>query len=428
MPRTASRRLIVDLVAELARVPAINTHSHVIAEPERLRRDLDALAYFAHPYPAADLQSSGMSAEDLAYIADPSEPLGDRWERFAPYWHRIRYTGFSQCILEGWRAVFGIDDLTEATVEPLSEAIRDARRPGHYRDVLRDQANIAVSLVQMEDLIDVDRELFLPMPRLNRFSMLRSRADLEAIERDYGVRLRTLDELVGTIRRACVAWKDAGAPAIKLSQSYHRRMDFQERASAPAAAVFRSIWDKTYAGLDSEDGRLLEDFLVFACCRAATDAGLAIQFHVGPRAGTFGSLEGASLAPMAGLIRGLRDARFDISHSGFPYLGEAGVLAKTCANVYLNMSWIQIYSPEGCQVALREWLRMVPSNKILAFGDDLYWVDTIYGHLIMARDNVAAALAGLVEDGLMGESAALEVGQRLFRENPAALYRLEHLA
>ncbi len=413
-------------MAVLAAQPTINGHSHVIAEPERLRRDLDALAYFAHPYPAADLQSAGMSAADLAFVTTPGTPVGcdERWARFAPYWRRVRLTGFSQCLLEGWRAVFGINDLTSDTVGPLSEAIRATRRPGHYAEVLRQKANIAVSLVQMEDLVDVDRALFLPMPRLNRFTMLRSRQDVADIERDYHVTLRTLDDLVGAIVAACATWRRAGAPAVKLSQSYHRRLDFIPRPPTAAAGVFRSILDGAYAGLESEDGRLLEDFLVFAGVRAATDSGLAVQFHVGPRAGTYGSLEGATLAPMAHLIRAHRDARFDISHAGFPYFTEAAVLAKTCANVFLNLSWMHIYSPQDCQVALREWLRMVPWNKIIGFGDDLYWVDTIHGHLIVARQNVAAALATLIEEGHLGESAAADIGRALFWDNPAALYRL----
>ncbi|NBT95691.1 MAG: hypothetical protein EBT47_12020, partial [Chloroflexi bacterium] len=147
-----------------------------------------------------------------------------------------------------------------------------------------------------------------------------------------------------------------------------------------------------------------------------------MQFHVGPRAGSYGSLEGTSLAPMAGLIRAHRDARFDISHSGFPYLTEAAVLAKTCENVFLNLSWMHIYSPEGCVRALREWIRMVPINKIIGFGDDLYWVDSILGHLVMARQNVAHALAGMMIEGLLTESDSVEIGRALFNSNPAALY------
>ena len=444
-----SRQLTGALTAELAKSPTINGHSHVIPETERLERDLDALAYFGHPYPASDLLSAGMSTADLAFVTgvegsltgradggtgakgttDGAMPtMEERWARFAPYWRRIRLTGFSQCLLEGWRATFGMGALTAETVEPLSKAIRAARQPGHYAKVLAGQAKVAVSLVQMEDLVAVDRALFLPMPRLNRFTMLRSREHVESIERDYGVALRTVDDLVGAMHAACAAWREAGAPAVKLSQSYHRRMDFTERRAADAARVFKTLREGGYAGLNSDDGRVLEDFLVFAAVRAVTEAGMVIQFHVGPRAGTYGSLEGASLAPMIELIRANREARFDISHSGFPYLREAAVLAKTCANVYLNMSWIQIYSPEGCVQALREWLRMVPWNKIVGFGDDLYWVDTIHGHLLMARQNVATALAGLVEEGLLDEREAADVGRGLFFENPASLYRLEHLA
>ncbi|HEU5316532.1 MAG TPA: amidohydrolase family protein [Chloroflexota bacterium] len=421
---TPSRQLRRDLVRALAATPTLNDHSHVIPEAERLQTELDALVYFAHPYPAADLQSAGMSADELKHVADPAAPLEERWRRFEPYWRRVRLTGFSQCLLEGWRATFGIDGLSAETVGPLSDAIRAARRPGHYREVLRDRATISVSLVQMEDLVDVDRELFLPMPRLNRWSMLRSRESVEALERDYRVSLRSLDDLLGAIQQTCVLWHKAGAPAVKLSQSYHRPMDFKERAPADAARVYRTLLDGGYAGLDSADGRVLEDYLVFACVRAATAAGLPVQFHVGPRAGTYGSLEGAPLAPMIDLVRANRDARFDISHAGFPYLREAAVLAKTCANVFLNMSWIHIYSPDACVTALREWLRMVPWNKVLGFGDDLYWVDTIYGHLIVARENVAAALASLIEEGFVSESEALDVGRGLFYDNAAALYGL----
>jgi hypothetical protein len=103
-------------------------------------------------------------------------------------------------------------------------------------------------------------------------------------------------------------------------------------------------------------------------------------------------------------------------------LTEAAVLAKTCENVFLNLSWMHIYSPEGCVRALREWIRMVPINKIIGFGDDLYWVDSILGHLVMARQNVAHALAGMMIEGLLTESDSVEIGRALFNSNPAALY------
>jgi len=100
------------------------------------------------------------------------------------------------------------------------------------------------------------------------------------------------------------------------------------------------------------------------------------------------------------------------------------VLAKTCGNVYLNMSWIHIISPIGSRYALREWLRMVPYNKIIGFGDDLQFVETVYGHAKIARQNVAIVLAEMLEEGSISESGALDVAKAIFHDNPAQLYRL----
>jgi predicted TIM-barrel fold metal-dependent hydrolase len=125
---------------------------------------------------------------------------------------------------------------------------------------------------------------------------------------------------------------------------------------------------------------------------------------------------------MVVLLRAFPDARFDFSHSGYPYLREGGVLAKTFPNVYLNMSWIHIVSPAGVRCALKEWLRMVPYTKIVAFGDDVYYPEMVYGHLKVARQNVAAVLAAMIEEGEIGEEVALDVARALFYDNPKTLY------
>ncbi|MCC7262831.1 MAG: amidohydrolase family protein [Candidatus Latescibacteria bacterium] len=414
--------LAAELYAQIARIPCINSHSHLVSEAERLAEPLDALSFFNHAYPLADLVAAGMSREALDRAFDPAMPLADRWQIFAPYWRYTRLTGYSQCILEGFADLLGFGELSAATIEPLSEAIRAHRRPGLYREVLSRRAGIEVSVVNMEDLVEVDREFFLPLPRLNRFSMLRSADQIRHIERDYGAAIGGLRDHVGLIDRVCGQWRTAGVAGIKLSQSYHRRMDFRRREFAAAEAVFAGLLKGEYPGLDTPAGAVLEDYLVFECCRAATEAGLAIQFHQGIRAGNHGGMEGCSPVPLIELLQHFRDARFDLSHAGYPYLREGAVLGKTFANVYLNMSWIHIISPQGARQDLQEWLRMVPFNKIIAFGDDLRHVEAVYGHLKMARWNFAVALAGMIEEGLLAEADALEVAQAAFYDNPARLY------
>src|SRR5262249_48187982 len=101
----ATRQRAAELEAALAATPSLTAAAPVGAEAGRLARGLDALAYFGHPYPATDLQSAGMPPEEVAFVATPGPSLEERWARFAPYWACIRHTGFSQSILEGWRAV-----------------------------------------------------------------------------------------------------------------------------------------------------------------------------------------------------------------------------------------------------------------------------------------------------------------------------------
>ena len=423
-------QLTAQLLDELTHMPCINSHSHLLSESERLAEDVDALVLFEHAYPRADLVAAGMSSGDQDRALAPGLPLAERWRTFEPYWRRIRLTGYSQCIVESFRGLYGQDALTEETVEPISAAIRQQARSGYYAEILRDRCSIAITLINMSDtmttgdLLAVDRTLFVPLPRPNRFCTVRSRQQILDIERDYGVRIRCLSDLVALIDATCFEWRRLGVAGIKLSHSYHRCMDFEPRVSQEAEAVFGRLLSDDYPGLETPAGRLLEDYLTFETCRAASEVDLAIQFHMGMRAGNNHSMEGCSAAPMVPLFQAFPKARFDLSHSGFPYLREAGVLAKTFANVYLDMDWIQIISPIGSRVALKEWLCMVPCNKILGFGDDLRHVETVYGAVQIARRNVAAVLAELIVEGLVTESGALDIAQALFYDNVAQVYRL----
>ncbi len=414
--------LATQLFDEICRIPCINSHSHLMSEPERLAANPDILEFFSHAYPGADLRSAGMAEEEIEAALKPGKTLAERWQIFAPHWQAIQLTGYSQAILEGVRDLLGFDGLNQDTVEPISAELKRRNKPGLYRDVLQAQSNIKVSVVNMNDLVEVDRQFFLGLPRLNRFSMLNSASDIQAIERDYDVSIANLDQHVKVIQQVCQNWQAATVAGIKLSQSYHRAMDFTARHQGNAAAVFDGMLKGDYTGLNSEAGKLLEDYLVFECCRAAGAAGLTVQFHQGMRAGNYGGMEGCSPAGLTELMRAFPDTRFDLSHAGYPYLREGAVLGKTFPNCFLNMSWIHIISPQGSRHDLKEWLRMVPSNKIIAFGDDLMHAEVVYGHLKIARQNFTIVLAELIEEGLLSESASLDVARATFHNTPAAVY------
>ena len=83
------------------------------------------------------------------------------------------------------------------------------------------------------------------------------------------------------------------------------------------------------------------------------------------------------------------------------------------------------FSPEAARRALVEWLDAVPANKIIAFGGDYCFVDGVYGHQRLARDNVAVALATKVADGSFDLDRARQIAQWVFVDNPVRILNLE---
>ena len=119
-----------------------------------------------------------------------------------------------------------------------------------------------------------------------------------------------------------------------------------------------------------------------------------------------------------------REAKFDLFHGGYPYISEFATLAKNFANVYPDLCWVHIISPEIGRRQLHELIETVPGNKILAFGGDCIPVELSYAHAKMARNVLARALTEKVEDGYMSEAEALALTRKVLRDNPARLYNL----
>jgi len=75
--------------------------------------------------------------------------------------------------------------------------------------------------------------------------------------------------------------------------------------------------------------------------------------------------------------------------------------------------------------SLKEAIDMVPVNKVFAFGADyVTFIETVYGHLYIARENVAIALGDRVDRCLMDLDDAKEILKAWFYDNPKRFYGL----
>ena len=156
----------------------------------------------------------------------------------------------------------------------------------------------------------------------------------------------------------------------------------------------------------------------------ANEKQLVLQIHTGIQEGNGNHLANSNPEALTNLFIRYPDVEFDIFHIGYPYEHVLTVLAKNFPNVTIDMCWSHIVSPNASVQALIEWVDTVPLNKISAFGGDLLFVDGVYGHQYLARQDVAKALAQKIDEGLFDIEKAGKIANMLLYDNPKRIFRL----
>jgi predicted TIM-barrel fold metal-dependent hydrolase len=428
----------------------VDTHEHLLSEEERNRAANDFGYLFPH-YASSDLISAGMPSglleavratarpvlvERMARIgwirkpppfAAPTKPdlsLEERWAALAPYWERIRHTGYGTCLRIAIRDLFGVSDVNERTYAQLSDAIANSRRTGWYRHVLKEKARIAVS-IQDDYRTAVDRELFAPVVRLEHFACATTRGDLRNIEADTGRAVHSLDDLVEAMHTALDRYLQEGAVGVKIGIAYRRTIRFEKVPREEAERMFARLFAHLGEGPSWEEARPLQDYMFHQIIRAAVERDVPIQIHTGLQEGNGNVLENSNPLCLTNLCLEYGQAKFDVFHGGYPFMSELLALAKNFPNVYLDLCWLYIISPTAAGRTLHEAIETVPANKIFAFGGDFIIPEGAYGHAVMARQVVSRVLTEKVEDGYLTEEEAATFAHRILRENPATVYRLK---
>jgi len=400
------------LLDEMRTWEIIDCHEHLPPESVRLAQPVDALTLFSH-YTHNDLITAGMSREDYDRTQDHALPLCERWELVKPYWERIRFTGYARPILYALRRFYEADDLTDDTVAAVSERMQANNTPGLYERVMREACHIRLCLTQIGRVPDENRDLLVPILPLDQFATAPGLYEMGEQASLRGV--RTLADYLEVVRANLQCAKRQGVVGLKMMSAVLPPED-------PAAAA--SAWAALRAGQE-HDSAALATYLKHQVLELAAAEDLTVAVHCGiiwTNWQDFTTLHPRHMIPT---ILAHRRTRFDLYHAGIPWLRETGVIAKSYPNVWLNLCWCHIISPQMSMAALNEWLDLVPYNKILGFGGDYGRpVEKVYGHLQLALEDIATVLAGRVEQGWMGEAQALRVAHAWLWDNPVELYRL----
>ena len=401
------------LIGELEKFTIVDCHEHLPPESVRVGMKADALTLFSH-YTRCDLMAAGLSQQDYDRSQNPDLPLDLRWKIVSPYIPFIRYGSYARPAFIAAKEFYGFDDISDKTYEGLSAKMAQANTPGIYRRVLRDKCHIRVSLTQA-GRTDYDGDLLIPLMPLDTYTNINSWDTALRLSTALQMKVASLDDWLAVMEAGLVKWKGEGVVGLKMTS---RALGPPKRAEA--VALFDRLRSGAEAGLAYPNP--LYEYLLDKMLDIVAAHDMVVAVH----AGMWGDFRLIDAQHMIPVVQRHPKTRFDLYHMGMPQVRETAIIAKNWPNVWLNLCWTHIISQKQTCNALDEYLDIVPVNKILAFGGDYGKpVEKVYGHLVMAREDIAHVLAGRVAEGLMTEDQALEVARLWFWENPKTLYRLK---
>jgi len=422
---------------EIAQIPLVDAHNHLPTEsewldqPELFGYSRDFTAFLG--YARGDLVKAGMPLDALAGSLTPAE----KWGRIHPYWPYIRYTGPGAVCRRALRLFCDVDDLTDETIPLINERVQALWQPGLYQKLFKEQYRIEVTVNtrNVEPVTETYGDAFFaPLLYTDLFTLTQSRKDIGRLEAASGqaiYSLKTFLLALDAVIEQGVTQK--GWVGIKWHKiPYLRTADYATQdAQAAEDRLVRILrmpakgghgWDAA-VGLD--EMRPFQDYVQHHLVQQAIEWDVAIQIHTGQ----LGSSQGAQVANtrpshLVDLFLQYPQARFDLLHGSFPYMGELGALAQIFANVYINMSWLEVVSPEAARQYLSEWLTSMPSNKVFAFGGDQKSPFLVCASAEIVRDNLAEALAAKVGRGEISREHVIEVARWYLHDNAWRYFQL----
>lgn len=422
------------LLEKVSKLPVIDTHEHLWWDEASIcKEDDDVLREYLTHYLKSDIISAGLSQSDLRLVLNHDLPIAQRWRIVEPYWNVSRYTGYGRALDISVKAIYGIDGVNRNTIEELNTAFLAAKKPGHYKHVLRDLCNIETSLLdvwtfRLEGESDLFKRIWQPANFISP-SEPDGRKIVSDIYEKHNIKIKSLDDWLSAFE---LEMDDVlatyGVRVLKSAIAYSRTLRFEEVDYAQAKSLFSEAFAKWQAE-KQQDGflkfpRELQDYMMHYTLKLANERHLTFQFHTGLLEGNGNTLSNSDPSLLNNLFAKYPDVDFDLFHISYPYQHIASALAKMFPNVYVDMCWAHIISPSACVLALDDFLDAIPYNKISGFGGDYLFTDGIYGHLALSRENISRTLAGKVARGVFDEDQALVIAKALYYDNPKRIFKL----
>ena len=412
------------LVTAMESMDVIDAHTHIAPEKSRIDSKVDVVKAFASQMDKA-LIAAGMSPDDYSKLTgvytnlfEVDLSLDERWKLLEPYLPLVRHVSMARPMYIAMKEFYDCDDITSKTYGLISERMQEANKAGIYKRVLQDKCRIRWSITMNA----VGPDLYSPNPivsvaGLDYLAGVRTREDVEQRAAAVGEKVNSLGDYITVVRKHMTIWRnDCHVVGIKKL--------FTPVSGKPDADEATSLFGKLDSNPLPWGATPLSDFITHRMLDMSAELGLVVAVHTGCYGDFMGELDPTSNIPM---IANHPQTRFDLYHLGIPHVHAIAVMAWNHPNVWLNLTWAHVVCSSMTVKAMDELLDLLPANKVSVFGADQREdaLEKAYGHIVMARENLATVLGKRVRSGLMTEDEALETARLWFLDNPAKLYDLK---
>jgi uncharacterized protein len=413
------------LAAEIAKIKAIDNHAHplkITAAGEKADDEFDALPLdniepFALP--------PRMSPANPEYINAWHDIYGYSYKDMSEA-HQAELLASKQRIMreQGDRyASWILDQLNIETMFANRVAMGRGLSAPHFRWVSFDDALLFPLSNEAAKRSNPDYRGFYPGEErlLKRYLADLNISSLPATLAEY---------LKAVVTPTLEKQKHDGAVAIKFEAAYLRKLDFDDADETQAGAVYSRY---VKGGEPSPaDYKTLQDFLFRYLAREAGRLGMAVHIHAIDGAGSYYRASGSDPLLLESAFNDptLRKTNFVIVHGGAPFTKQtASMMSKP--NVYADFSAQTFFLyPRALSENLRYWLESYP-DKILfgtdafSFGPAIDWGEVAWLSNTTARQALALALTGMMNDGEITRERAVQLARMALRENAIRLYGLD---
>ncbi len=378
------------------------------------------------PYFRGWLSSGGtdlttLSAGGVAFRDLMRESGWEAFQLLRPALEAHRFTGVYQCTRRGILKLYGIDldRLDRRSAATLDSAIasryadpfpwyKTAMRQAHFSELIRivhpefyaAQANPETAAEEKaftHTIMRIDPFLDLADAGSPRGRALAAIAGVEPFDAaTWRAFLRSI------FSRAAAE----GARGIKQLQAYRRSLEYLPRADGEVR------WSGTRTPAETT---VFQDWVMHECCKLADERAWPHQVHVGTN-----NLAQSSPLPLGPLAQRYRKMKLVMIHC-WPFLREAGWLAKFHPNIYIDTCWQPVLNPNFFRGALSTWWNYVPLHKITC-GHDSTTVEMAYGSALFTREILAEVLGDHGLNMSASVSTLRPAAAALLHNNAVALY------